>query len=450
MEFVIGWLIFAVIVGVIAGSRKRSGFGWFLLAVLISPLLALILVLALGVPKPPAEATKKCPQCAEFVKADAAVCRYCGHQFTASGARQSQNLRVAQPVTGIIAGDGQFRFEVAGEASYQNALAQIAGPKQPKGINMRCAALLVPEPDNPYDAGAVRVDIDGLTVGYVPREATRALRAALEAGPYTAGASGAAIVGGWDRGDGDTGSYGVKLDIAMPFRLSAPPVSKQSPSAARANPPARRKGVSAGLIVLLILLGGVAYFLARNYAAGPSPASPTASIAPKPAPVSGPTATAAPAKQAPPPEPADSWNTRVTQSPVDDSTSVFVQTRAIDTIDVRFSSHRPTLTLRCVENTTAAIINFDGAFVADIEGYGTVTFRVDDRASFDRRLQESTSNEALGFWSGGNAIPFIRQLFGGQTLLVRATPFNESPVVFSFNIRNVENAVAELRKTCGW
>ena len=50
MELVLIWLGLAVIVGVAANTRGRNGFGWFLLAVLISPLLAGLLVLALSRP----------------------------------------------------------------------------------------------------------------------------------------------------------------------------------------------------------------------------------------------------------------------------------------------------------------------------------------------------------------------------------------------------------------
>jgi len=51
---VLCWLILAVIVGVGANTRGREGGGWFLLAVIISPLLAGLLLLALPrKPKPP-------------------------------------------------------------------------------------------------------------------------------------------------------------------------------------------------------------------------------------------------------------------------------------------------------------------------------------------------------------------------------------------------------------
>jgi uncharacterized protein (DUF983 family) len=101
MEFFFFWLLFAAIVGVAASSRGRSGFGWFLLSILISPLLGLILVLVIpnkaaravarlasdaqaavqaaqaGV-EPITDATHtRCPDCREWVRRDALVCKHC-------------------------------------------------------------------------------------------------------------------------------------------------------------------------------------------------------------------------------------------------------------------------------------------------------------------------------------------------------------------------------------
>jgi hypothetical protein len=46
------WLLCAVGVGAIASSKGRSGVGWFFLAVIISPLIALIIVAVIGQPVP--------------------------------------------------------------------------------------------------------------------------------------------------------------------------------------------------------------------------------------------------------------------------------------------------------------------------------------------------------------------------------------------------------------
>jgi hypothetical protein len=47
MAIVVFWLLLALVVAVAAGSRGRSGAGWFFLSVILSPLIGLILVLVL-------------------------------------------------------------------------------------------------------------------------------------------------------------------------------------------------------------------------------------------------------------------------------------------------------------------------------------------------------------------------------------------------------------------
>lgn len=84
---VILWIILAVLVGYFASTRGRSGIGFFLLAVLISPLITFIVVLLIKSNKEEkliANGThKKCPACAEIVKSEATTCKHCQHRFDA-------------------------------------------------------------------------------------------------------------------------------------------------------------------------------------------------------------------------------------------------------------------------------------------------------------------------------------------------------------------------------
>ena len=88
MEIFIFWFIFSVVIGVVASSKGRSGFGWWLLAMLISPLLALILVLvfpainAADGQAPTPETHVRCPDCRELVLKDARVCNHCDCKLT--------------------------------------------------------------------------------------------------------------------------------------------------------------------------------------------------------------------------------------------------------------------------------------------------------------------------------------------------------------------------------
>ena len=62
---------------------------------------------------------------------------------------------------------GRESVNVAGESHYQDALRALAGPGH---VRRDTEARLVAEPDNVHDPHAVRVEIDGHKVGYLPRE----------------------------------------------------------------------------------------------------------------------------------------------------------------------------------------------------------------------------------------------------------------------------------------
>jgi len=116
-----------------------------------------------------------------------------------------------------LQGSGAFALAIVGESHYQEALEAICGPRSDEGEDRRVEARLVLEDDNPYDSMAVRVDIQGLTVGYLSREHARQYRTRLGNAGH-AGADAyckARIRGGWDRGERGHGYYGVYLDLPV-------------------------------------------------------------------------------------------------------------------------------------------------------------------------------------------------------------------------------------------
>lgn len=111
--------------------------------------------------------------------------------------------------------------EVKGEASYQAALSAICGGKCEDGHYRRVEAHLVPEPTNKYDANAVKVLVEGRLVGYLGRPNAAACRPVMQL-LHRQGRPGiceATIRGGWDRGNGDEGHFGIWLELAEPGEL---------------------------------------------------------------------------------------------------------------------------------------------------------------------------------------------------------------------------------------
>jgi hypothetical protein len=89
--------------------------------------------------------------------------------------RQQSNFNTALE----IPGDSYFSQEVSGESHHLTEIRQLTQRLGGEGEHL-VRAMLVPEPTNKYDANAIKVMVDKIHCGYIPKEDTSKLRPLLE------------------------------------------------------------------------------------------------------------------------------------------------------------------------------------------------------------------------------------------------------------------------------
>jgi hypothetical protein len=79
------WIGLSIIAGYVGGKKGRSGIGFFLLSLILSPLIGLTWALVAKDINNEVDfengVLKKCLYCAELVKKEATKCKYCGGEL---------------------------------------------------------------------------------------------------------------------------------------------------------------------------------------------------------------------------------------------------------------------------------------------------------------------------------------------------------------------------------
>jgi len=119
--------------------------------------------------------------------------------------------------TVFVDGDGDFDLEVVGESRYVKHLKKICGGYSKSGHRKEVTAELHYEDKNSYDNKAIRVDINGKTVGYLDREDARFYRRKINKTGHEGiiVSCNAVIVGGKKLGLLKRTYFGVWLDLPL-------------------------------------------------------------------------------------------------------------------------------------------------------------------------------------------------------------------------------------------
>lgn len=111
-----------------------------------------------------------------------------------------------------LIGNREYRVRVVGESFYDENLRILCGPSTDHMRQFAKTAILTLEDNNPHDRNAVRVDVDGLTVGHLSRSDAIRFRAAYSGMPDSQFSCDAVLISLSGTAVCD---YGVRLDLMI-------------------------------------------------------------------------------------------------------------------------------------------------------------------------------------------------------------------------------------------
>lgn len=103
------------------------------------------------------------------------------------------------------------------------------------------------------------------------------------------------------------------------------------------------------------------------------------------------------------------------------------------------------LLVRCQGNKTEAYIDWSSFLGMD---YARTTYRVDKQPAKTSNWGTSTDHKAAFFPS--SPVAFLKQLANSTSFVANVTPYDESPITAVFDTTGAADALADIRKGCGW
>jgi type VI secretion system VasI family protein len=148
--------------------------------------------------------------------------------------------------------------------------------------------------------------------------------------------------------------------------------------------------------------------------------------------------------------PAAAWTASVETNPIDDSRSVALMLDASDSYTNRYGrSGQANLQIVCQQNRTGLALVLPELYTSNTGGLGEVTLRVDSKPAFERDMIAANDRGSLAV-IGGPAISAIKEMLGGERLIMQFLTVSEPTKIVTFDITGLDDVIGDVRETCGW
>jgi len=147
-------------------------------------------------------------------------------------------------------------------------------------------------------------------------------------------------------------------------------------------------------------------------------------------------------------EPAgEQWSYNQDVSVLDGRTDVWLSVLSSNVQPNQIGRPEPAeLWVQCIQNTTSLGITFND-YVSENQ---SVRYRLGEGQPQSVRMRVAAGGEGLGLWSGGQSIPFVRQMLDEERLVIGYQSYGNSRLEFTFDISGLRERIGPLAEACGW
>lgn len=137
--------------------------------------------------------------------------------------RSARKPADVQNIALFLHGRAEYTIDVVGVSRYQPELLRAIGGIIEARQNYPCIASLVLSSGKPYEKNSVIIEIQGKAIGYFPNHLATQYREWLQKWQFSGAQVGcnALVTGGAHSNDGQMAAATVKLDVEVPFKVTA-------------------------------------------------------------------------------------------------------------------------------------------------------------------------------------------------------------------------------------
>jgi type VI secretion system protein VasI len=133
------------------------------------------------------------------------------------------------------------------------------------------------------------------------------------------------------------------------------------------------------------------------------------------------------------------WIIKTEISPIDDKQCIYLSLDSEETVSAGYKKGRPCLYIRYKEGQLECYIHY-GFFIGSDST--SVTMRMDKKEPRTHNWNISSNHESIFYPSGVKW--FVDNLMESKSLVIRLTPYGESPVTASFDLTGIAESIKPI------